>query len=280
MKKFLLIVALTCSLGAQGKKRIFVITDAEGIAGICHQDQTDPRDAEMRQLLTGEINAAVDGFFAGGADEVIVWDGHGSATNLSAATIHPRAKLIMGPLPILMTLERRYTAVAFVGQHAMANVPNAIMAHSYSSLGIQDMKLNGKPVGEIETRAALAGYYGSPVIFLSGDAAAARELLAIVPGAVTAVVKEGLMRNTCETLSAEAARALIREKALASMALAGKLPPYRIEGPVTLEIENTTRGSLSPDARLIKGAEVVDDRTIRYHAESFVEAWKLFRLSR
>lgn len=280
MRRLVLLAALACSLSAQEKKRIFVITDAEGIAGVCHQDQTDPKDAGMRELLTGEINAAVDGFFEGGADEVIVWDGHGGATNLSAATIHPRAKLIMGPLTILMTLDRKYTAVAFVGQHAMANVPNAIMAHSYSSLGIQNMKLNGKPVGEIETRAALAGYFGSPVIFLSGDSAAARELLAIVPQAETAVVKEGLLRNTCETLSAGAARALIREKARAAMAKIGRIPPYRVDGAATLEIEYTTRNSLSPDARLIRGAEVVDDRTIRYRAESFVEAWKMFRLSR
>lgn len=280
MRSLMLMAALACTLGAQDSKRIFVITDAEGVAGVCHQEQTDPKDAEMRQLLTGEVNAAVEGFFAAGADEVVVWDGHGSATNLSAATIHPRARLIMGPLPVFMTLERKYTAVAFLGQHAMANVPGAIMAHSYSSLGIQNMRLNGKPVGEIETRAALAGYFGSPVIFLSGDGAAARELLAIVPRAQTAVVKEGLLRNTCETLSAEAARSLIRDKARAAMALLDKISPYRVEGPVTLEIEYTTRNSLAPDAELVKGAEVVDDRTIRYHAESFLEAWKLYRLGR
>src|SRR5437588_7949880 len=97
---------------AQAKKSVFMITDAEGVAGVCRQDQTDPKDAEMRALLTGEVNAAVEGFLAGGADEVIVWDGHGSANNLSALTIHPRAKLLMGALPATMTLERHYTAVA------------------------------------------------------------------------------------------------------------------------------------------------------------------------
>ena len=82
-------------LFAQGK-RIFVITDAEGVAGVCRQDQTDPKDAEMRQLLTGEINAAVQGFFGGGATDVIVWDGHDGSQTLSALTIDPRAKLATG----------------------------------------------------------------------------------------------------------------------------------------------------------------------------------------
>src|SRR5450755_65653 len=101
-------------------------------------------------------------------------------------TIHNRAKLVIGNIGPLMTFDRGYAAVAFVGQHSRAGVRAGIMAHSYSSLGIQNMLLNGKPVGEIETRVALAGSFGIPVIFLSGDQTAARELHDIVPDAVTA----------------------------------------------------------------------------------------------
>src|ERR1700680_2345563 len=86
------------SAWTQTKKSVFMITDAEGVAGVCRQDQTDPKNAEMRQLLTGEINAAVEGFLSGGADEVVVWDGHDGSQTLSALTIHPKAKLIMGGL--------------------------------------------------------------------------------------------------------------------------------------------------------------------------------------
>src|SRR5215470_6775198 len=153
----LLIAALPCL--AQSKKSIFIITDAEGVAGVCRQDQTDPKDTEMRQLLTGEINAAVEGFFAGGADEVIVWDGHDGSQTLSTLTIHPKAKLVMGGLPPSMMLDRRFSAVACVGQHSKANIRGGIMAHSYSSLGIQNMLLNGKPVGEIDVIAAMAGHF-------------------------------------------------------------------------------------------------------------------------
>ena len=258
---------------AQPKKTIFVITDAEGVAGVCRQDQTDPKDAEMRQLLTGEVNAAVEGFIAGGADEVIVWDGHGGSQSLSALTIHPRAKLVIGGLGATMTFERGYTAVAFLGQHSMANVRAGIMAHSYSSLGIQNMLMNGKPAGEIGTRAALAGWYGIPVVFLSGDAASARELKAIVPQAEVVAVKEGLGRYTCITMSAEPARQAIRDGAARAMTKLGQIMPYRIDGPVTIEIEYTTRNSLPIDAGTAPGSEVVDDRTIRYKGKDFLEAW-------
>ena len=114
---------------------------------------------------------------------MIVWDGHDGSQTLSALTIHPRSKLIIGDLGVTMTLERNYAAIGFIGQHARANRKGGIMAHSYSSLGIQTMLMNGKPVGEIETRAALAGAFHTPVIFLSGDQAAADDLHAIVPKA-------------------------------------------------------------------------------------------------
>jgi D-amino peptidase len=260
------------------KKSIFIITDAEGVAGICRQEQTDTKDPELRQLLTGEVNAAVDGFLAGGADEVVVWDGHGGSATLSLTTMHPQAKLMTGSIGVSMTLDRGYAGVAFVGQHSMANVRNGVMAHSYSSLGIQNLKVNGKPVGEIETRAAIAGAFGIPVLLLTGDQAAAAELHAIVPQAETAVVKEGLGRYSCVSLPAAQARSRIRDAAARAMKKLGVVRPFRIEGPVTIEIEHTTRNSLAPDADKAAGAEIVDDRTIRFKGRDFLDAWTRARL--
>jgi D-amino peptidase len=258
---------------AQARKSVFMITDAEGVAGICRQDQTDPKDAEMRQLLTGEINAAVEGFLSGGADDVVVWDGHDGSQTLSALTIHPKAKLLMGAMGPSMTMERGYVAVAFVGQHSRANSRGGVLAHSYSSLGIQKILMNGKPVGEIETRAALAGWYGVPVVMLSGDQAAASDLHDIVPGAEVAVVKEGMGYYACLSMSAAGARELIRERAQRAMQKIGQIPPYKIEGPVTIEVEYSTRSTPSPVAPLAPGSEMVDARTIRYSGKDFMEAW-------
>src|ERR1035437_2605562 len=81
MRLLLCLVLLSCPAAFAQKGTVFLITDAEGVGGVCRQDQTDPKDQEMRQLLTGETNAAVEGFLAGGAEAVIVWDGHdGSQT--------------------------------------------------------------------------------------------------------------------------------------------------------------------------------------------------------
>jgi D-amino peptidase len=273
MKIALLALAIALSAFAQ-PKTVFVITDAEGVAGVCRQEQTDPKSSEMRQLLTGEINSAVAGFFEGGATDVFVWDGHDGSETLSALTIDSRAHLVMGALPASMLMERHYSAVAFVGQHARANTLGGVMAHSYSSLGIQNLLMNGEPVGEIETRTALAGWFATPVIFLSGDRAAAEQLKKIDPDAETAVVKEGIDNYSCISLSAEAARRLIHERAAAAMSKIGRIPPCRVKGPVTIEIEYTSRHALTPDAALKSGAEIVNARTIRFHGKDFLEAWQ------
>jgi D-amino peptidase len=261
-----------------GGKRVFLITDAEGVAGVCRQDQTEPKDTEMRALLTGEINAAVDGFFAGGATEVYVWDGHDGSQTLSALTIHPKAKLVTGFLGATMMMERGFAAVAFIGQHARANTRGGVMAHSYSSLGIQNIMMNGKPVGEIETRTALAGWFNTPVVFLSGDQAAVEQMRAIVPEAETAAVKEGFANYGCISLSAEAARAMIRERAAAGMEKVSRIRPYRIEGPVTFLMERTSRSALGLDTGVSEGIEVLDARTTRITGKDFLEAWRRLRM--
>lgn len=263
---------------AQPAKTVFLITDAEGVAGICRQEQTATTDPELRSLLTGEVNAAVEGFLAGGAEEVIVWDGHGNSSTLSAQTIHPRARLMMGGAGRTMTFERKYAAVAFLGQHAKAGVRNGIMAHSYSSLGIQNMRLNGKPVGETETRTMLAGWFDTPVILLAGDRAAVEEMKALVPEAEAVEVKEGLSRHTCITLPAPVAQTRIRDAARRAMQRLGAVKPLKLTGAVTIEIEYTTRNSLRMDAQHALGGEIVDDRTIRFQGSDFLDAWTKARI--
>ena len=57
----------------------------------------------------------------------------------------------------------------------------------------------------------------------------------------------------------------------------GKIKPYQVASPVTLQIEYTTRNSLPIDSESRTGAEVVDDRTIRFRGKDILEAWRLYR---
>jgi D-amino peptidase len=259
---------------------ILIISDAEGVAGVCRQSLTEPASSELRQLLTGEVNAAVEGFLQGGAGEVVVWDGHDGSQTLSALTIHPRARVIMGSPSPSGLLGRKFAGIAFVGQHAKANSKAAVMAHSFSSLGIQNMWLNNKPVGEIEVWAAMAGQFGTPVIFLSGDQAAEADLHAIVPGVETVAVKESLAYYTCISMSAEAAREAISQGAMRAMKKLPDSRPYRLTGPVALRIEYSTRSTLPLNVGRLPGSEVIDARTVEYRGKDVLEAWTFYSAAR
>jgi len=244
-----LTMMLTSALGAAAQPekptKVFMITDMEGVDGIFSTELQclplqSPRFEESRKLLTGEVNAAVDGLLAGGATEVVVWDGHDSSRSLSALDIHPQARLLMG-LPISPTLEldTSYSAVIFIGQHAMAGADKAVLSHSYSSEGIQNIWVNNMLVGEIGARVMLAGAFGVPVIMLSGDTAACKEL---VPQAERAEVKSGVSRTAGFTLAHPAACALIRQKSQRAMERLASSRPVLSPDQWRLRLNSRPRG--------------------------------------
>ncbi len=257
-------------------KKIYMITDMEGVDGIFNwEDQCDPfkspRWAESQKLLTGEVNAAVDGLYEGGATDVVVADLHDSSRSLSVATIDPRARLLQGQgLPPTLGVDSSYSAIVFIGQHAMAGAEKGVLSHT-QSFTIQNMWVNGKLVGEIGDRTMLAGHYGVPVIMLSGDTAACKEIHDLVPEAECAEVKSGMSRTAGYSLSHPAACALIREKARRAMQRLPEFKPYKIAGAVEVKIEFTVEST--PVYWPREGIERINERTYVYRGKDIVDAW-------
>jgi D-amino peptidase len=273
------ILAATAPAGAQGAgtRKVYMITDMEGVDGIFSiEDQCEPfkspRWAESQKLLTDEANAAVEGLFSGGATDVVVADLHDTSRSLSVLTIDPRARLLQGKdLPPTIGIDSSYSAVIFIGQHAMAGAKNGVLSHTESWDGIQNVWVNNKLTGEIGSRVMLAGYYDVPVIMLAGDTAACEELQALVPKAECAAVKTGFSRTAGISLSHKAACDLIREKARLAMEELAEFKPYKIAGPVEVKVEYTPPGTSV--FRPKPGVERVDERTVAYHGKDIMEAW-------
>ncbi|MEO7074369.1 MAG: M55 family metallopeptidase, partial [Ktedonobacterales bacterium] len=103
--------------------KVYISTDFEGVAGIVDWDQimVGSHDYEMgRRLLLGELNAAIDGALAAGADTFVVNDSHSSMRNLAPDLIHGKAALISGkhkPLYMMEGLEDSFDAIFFLGYH-------------------------------------------------------------------------------------------------------------------------------------------------------------------
>jgi len=273
----LFLTAVGSAVAQTKGKKVFVVTDMEGVSGIFDTDLQclpgqSPRFEESRKLLTGEINAAVDGLYDGGATDVIVWDGHDGSRTLSVLDIHPKARLLAGePVSLIQELDASYGALIFIGQHAMAGAGKGILSHSYSSLGVQNMWVNGKAVGEIGSLVMLAGRSGIPAIMLSGDTAACREFHDLVPQGECAEVKSGVSRTAGYMLPHPTACALIRGKAKRAMERVGEFQPYQMSGPVELKVEFTTRGTREFSPR--EGVARVNERTWIFKGKDIVDAW-------
>jgi D-amino peptidase len=273
----LFLTAVGSGVAQTKAKKVFVVSDMEGVSGIFDTDLQclpgqSPRFEESRKLLTGEINAAVEGLYAGGATEVVVWDGHDGSRTLSVLDVHPKARLLAGePVSLVKELDASYSALIFIGQHAMAGAEKGILSHSYSSLGIQNMWINGQAVGEIGSLVMLAGRSGIPAIMLSGDTAACREFHDFVPQGECAEVKSGVSRTAGYMLPHPTACALICEKAQRAMERLNEFSPYRMSGPVELIVEFTTRGTREFTPR--EGVERVNERTWVFKGKDVVDAW-------
>lgn len=279
------LLAVLNPAASKGKnpKKVFMITDMEGVSGVFSSELQcepleSPRFQEAHKLLTGEVNAAVDGLLEGGASGVVVWDGHDSSRSLSALDINPKALLLTGqPVSPTLELDSSFAAMVFVGQHAMAGAMNGILNHSFSSLGVENMWINNKPVGEIGVRVMLAGSFGVPTIMLSGDTTACEELHALVPKAECAAVKSGASRTAGFMLPHPTAAALIKQKAQRAMERLGEIPPYKIEGPVEAKIQFTTRGVQYFQRR--EGIEQIDERTWTFRGKDLKDAWLKYSAS-
>jgi D-amino peptidase len=249
MTRAIISLVFSCSLCYGTGERILIVTDMEGVGGVWDRDEQlvpgQRRYPEARKLLIGEVNAAVEGAIRAGAKEVVIWDGHDGSRTLSIAEIPPAATLIQGrPTPANYYLsDRRYDGILFVGQHAMAGAKDAVLAHS-QSFTIKRITLNGSEVGEIGQVAAIAGYFGIPVIMLSGDQAACDEVHLLQPGAPIVAVKRAAGKASAVSLSHETAKVRIREAAENAVRRVREFRPWKIDGPVEMTIE-TSAGKVS-----------------------------------
>ncbi len=270
--------------------RIYLSVDMEGIAGVVHEDQTNPTDprcaseyTRFRRLMTLEANAAIEGALAAGATQVVVNDSHWAMRNLLAEELHPAAELVSGgpkPWSMMEGIERGADLAGLIGYHARAGTPNAILDHTYTDR-ILDVRLNGRSVGELGLNAALAVSYGVPVALVTGDAALAREAADLLGEAVRAVVvKEAVSRHAARCLAPAESRRRIREAmaevvgAVASGQL--RLPAFRPATPVTLEVDFAL--TVHADyAAMAPGVERVGGRTVRARGDDYPQAFRVFR---
>lgn len=161
--------------------KIFIMTDLEGISGVNGRGDNIGNkiinDAIACELLTEEVNAVTDGLIQGGADKVVVCDGHGGSNSIDIRRLHPGASLstIGGEMTPVNLLDASFDAAIQIGAHAFQGSPAGYLSHTYNSHSVANMRLNGVRIGEIGITTLMASYFNIPTIFVAGDTAACFE---------------------------------------------------------------------------------------------------------
>jgi len=224
------------------------------------------------KLMTGDVNAAVEGALEAGATEIVVNDSHGGGRNLLLDLLHPKAILSRGqPLPSMIApLDASFDAAMAVGYHARRGTACAILDHSFSGR-YNAIRLNGREFGEFGMAAAYAGAFGVPMVFASGDDKLVAEAQEFVPGIRTATVKFATGRTSARCLSAERTGDLIRQGAREGLARENWTQPFVLEPPIVVEVEYADCAA-ADTAAYVPGVERIDGRTIRRAFDAFAEA--------
>lgn len=265
------------------KLKVFISVDMEGISGVVAAEQTDcssPEYAAARKWMADDVNSAVEGALRAGASEVVVNDSHGDMRNIDPGDLHPKAVLISGspkPQSMMQGIDDTYQAVLFVGYHAGAGTQDAVLDHTISGGRVLAIKVNGMELPELGLNAAIAGAYGVPVVFVSGDVAVCKQAKAILGSdVVTAPVKDGIGRTAARLVPFAEARRGIRDRVTDALKKIGKVPPFRIASPARFELEFFVSAQADM-AMYFPGVKRLNARAVGFQAEDYLDGFKMLR---
>jgi D-amino peptidase len=258
--------------------KVYISADMEGVAGVVDWAQcrvSEPGHAEGARLLLGEVNAAIEGAIAAGADQVMVNDSHGLMANLAPDLLAGRASYLSGRHKgdyMMAGLDGSYDAVLYVGYHGSMPTPS-VLSHTYNPRAISDARIGGVRAGESGINALAAAGHGVPVVLVTGDQVVGPEAEPFCPGIATVQVKRSLGREAAESLHPEQARELIR--AGAREALTGEVGPAPGPFPGDLEVDLLT-ADMAEQACWVRGVERVGERTVALSTAEPLPAYRAF----
>lgn len=267
----------TASAQAPAKLKVHISVDMEGVAGAVTGSQMGPSGFEygrFREFMTKEALAAVTAAKAAGATEIVVADSHGNGENLLIDQFPPDVRIVRSwPRPLGMQggLDATFDAAILIGYHASTNNTGGVRAHTFSSATLTRVALNGVEITEGAWGAAIAGHFNVPVVMISGDDAAIAEVRKVVGPIEGAETKRHLSFHSAITLTPEASYALIAEKVRAGLARRSELKPYRLDGPVTVDVSFKHYQPAELLAYLPM-FERTDAHSVRFRARDMVEA--------
>ena len=102
--------------------KLFISADIEGCAGVALTDETHKKESVYQRFaeeMTEEVVAACEAAHEAGADEIVVKDGHGDASNIDPLKMPEYVTLIRGksghPYNMMYGIDDSYDGVLYLG---------------------------------------------------------------------------------------------------------------------------------------------------------------------
>jgi D-amino peptidase len=262
--------------------KLYISSDMEGVAGVCAWQQVDARtpgpDYEIyRRYYTAEVNSAIEGARKAGAASVLVNDSHGPMRNLLLEDLPADVRVIFGnrkPFSMVQDADGCNGAF-FIGYHGAAGDADAVLCHTYTPSVIYEVRINGVRCSEATLNAGLLGYYGVPLLLVSGDRTTVERVQEQMPWVRGVIVKESIGNFAANSMVPAAAQRAIRREAQAAVFGANGAQLLRFQPPITLDVQLVT----SAQAHLITtipGLERTGARSARFMHDDYAVVFKAF----
>ncbi len=273
--------------------KLYISSDMEGVAGVTTWKQVDartphPEYATYRRYYTQEVRSAIDGAREAGASEILVNDSHGPMHNLLFDELPDDVRVIFGnrkPHSMVQNADGGFGGAFFVGYHGGIGDENAVLCHTYTPSVIYEVRVNDVVCSEATINAGLLGYYGVPLLLVTGDRTTVEGVQRQMPWVHGAIVKESVGSFAADSLTPQSAQVLIRNAAREAILQAKKAKPYRFTSPLALDVQLVTAAQADLVAT-IPGFTRTGGRSVRYvHAEfpvlfrAFVASWRMGALA-
>ncbi|MGP3967445.1 M55 family metallopeptidase [Streptomyces sp. 6N223] len=261
--------------------KILVSADMEGATGVTWPADCLPGTPEWqrcRPMFTSDVNAAIAGFFDGGADEVLVNEAHMTMRNLLLEKLDERATMLTGRHKALSMVEGvqhgDVDGIAFVGYHTGAG-DEGVLAHTYLGNSITGVFVDGVRASEGLLNSLVAAEYGTPVVLVTGDDRACADAQGYAPDAPAVAVKDYVSRYAAVCRPPARTAADIRAAAAKAVALATRHEPAEPRDrtiEVTFDAEH-----LAGAATVVPGVEQTGPRRVAYAAPTMYEGIRCFK---
>jgi len=256
---------------------VAVFADIEGSFGIWRMRQCRMGTAEWqygRHCLTEDVNHVVQGSFDAGATRVTVKDTHEIGFNCIIDKLDPRAKYVGGHFikPSFYGNISDFDLVLYVAIHAASGTENAFFPHTHYGV-FSEMRINGRPVCEMDIYGGYLGEFGIPVGFVSGEKVAVEQALQVLPWAQSVIVdkrEETYTAGEKSRIYLRTGRQQLREKAAQAVREIRGMQPLIKSGPLHFEAEFR---SIELADRFNTWGFKQKDRTVEWRAENMIDGF-------